>query len=307
MPIDFNAKKFCIWGFRTGGNSFKYIHEAFYRALQHLGYRVEWMDESTDISGHDFSDTFFISMNYGIAGMPRRQDCFYAIHNVEAQAKEYLAGYRFMNYGLYVSTMDVPSNAVEIARDTYFFPQPWEKYDTCVFRWGTDLLPHEIEANKPSRVFNSESKVINYVGCSAAEWGEVLKPFSQAACEDGIIFRTLSGVSHEDHVRLIRESHMAPAINIPYQTQVGYIPCRVFKNISYGQYPVTNNPEVSKLFFNAVWDIDAKFLYHLARSVLPYIQLGSLHEMMDDVAKNHTYLNKIDALLTSAKLSEQSR
>jgi len=307
MPIDFNAKKFCIWGFRTGGNSFKYIHEAFYRALQHLGYRVEWMDESTDISGHDFSNTFFISMNYGIAGMPRRQDCFYAIHNVETQAKKYLAGYRFMNYGLYVSTMDIPSNAVEIARDTYFFPQPWEKYDTCVFRWGTDLLPHEIEANKPSRVFNSESKVINYVGCSAAEWGETVKPFGQAAWENGILLRHLSGVSHEDHVRLIHESRMAPAINIPYQTQVGYIPCRFFKNISYGHYPMTNNIHAFDLYEAGVYNPAARELFFDAERILPNVPVSKLHALMDEVAKNHTYLNKIDALLTSAKLSEQSR
>jgi hypothetical protein len=211
-----------------------------------------------------------------------------------------------MNYGLYVSTMAIPGNAIELARDTYFFPQLWEPYDSVVFRWGTNLLPYEIEANKPTEVFKKHSGVINYIGCSEGEWGEVLRPFGQACWENGILFRPVSGVSSEEHARLIKESYMAPAINIPYQTQVGYIPCRVFKNISFGHFPVTNNPHVYELF-PAICNTDVHKLFYDAKTYLPSISLNALHKLMDEVALNHTYLNKIDALLKAVKISQESR
>ena len=239
--------------------------------------------------------------------MPRRHDCMYAIHNVEAQAKEYLAGLKYMNYGLYVSNMDVPGNAVELTRDTYFFPQPWEAYDSVVFRWGTDLLPHEIEANKPVNAFRGESRVINYVGCTAGEWGGVLRPFASACVEKGVAFMTHSGVPADEHIRLVKSSRMAPAINIPYQSEVGYIPCRIFKNISYGQYPVTNNPHAKDFFGDVIFDLDARRLFLTAETFLPFIEVSRLHKLMDEVAKNHTYLNKLDALLAAAKISQEAR
>jgi spore maturation protein CgeB len=103
---------------------------------------------------------------------------------------------------------------------------------------------------------------------------------------------------------------MAPSINIPYQTQVGYIPCRVFKNLSYGQVPITNNWHVKK-FFGHIGQIpcneDVRQLFYDTKEYLSFFLLGDLHRMMDEVAKYHTYLNKIDALLFSAKISEEAR
>ena len=52
----------------------------------------------------------------------------------------------------------------------------------------------------------------------------------------------------EENVKLIQESILAPAIQTDWQVENGYIPCRIFKNISYGKMGVTNNPTVNKLF-----------------------------------------------------------
>ena len=174
---------FCVWGFKTGVyDSFRHIFEAFYRALKFRfsDRQISWLDKNDDISQIDFSNTFFISMEHAIQGMPLRQDCIYAVHNMESKAKEYLRGFLTLNYGLYVNNMELPSNAIELGRDAFFFPQPWDFYDAVVFRWGTDLLPHEIMANKPLKVFRDESREVNYVGTSvpeqepfaAAWWGE---------------------------------------------------------------------------------------------------------------------------------------
>jgi len=310
MPIDFNTCNFCVWGFKHSYNTFRHIHEAFYRALKfrYPDRQVLWLDEHDDVSGIDFTNTFFIGMHMAIQGIPRFKSCAYAIHNTDAATKSYFICNFLINYGLYVSNMDIPSTSTELARDTYVLHQPWESYDAVVFRWGTDLLPHEIEANKPDRVFREDSRVVNYVGSGIAE----VEPFRQACAENGIAFNAVGGfnrpeISIAENVRLIKESYMAPAISNAYHCEVGYIPCRYFKNISYGQYPVTNNIHAYRLYEAGPYSADARTLFYLAKDVLPNIPLRKLHALMNEVAKNHTYLNKIDALLSAAKISQESR
>src|SRR5882762_7552862 len=107
--INLDTAKFCIWGFKNTYDTFRHIHEAFYRALKASGKQVAWFDGLDDISSVDFSDTFFISMDGGITGIPRRKDCFYAIHNMERQSHESMQGLSFLNYGLHTDTTENPS------------------------------------------------------------------------------------------------------------------------------------------------------------------------------------------------------
>jgi hypothetical protein len=303
---------FCVWGFKSGQyNSFRHILEAFYRALKSRfpERQVSWLDAHDDTFRVDFSNTFFISMEYAIKGMPLRSDCFYAVHNMEARAKEYTKGFLTINYGLYVDSMDIPSNAIELSRDTFFFPQPWDSYDAVVFRWATDLLPHEIMANKPSKVFRDWSRDVNYVGTSVPEQA----PFAAACKESGINFNLIGGfggspVSIEENVRLVQDSYIAPAISLAYQNTVGYLPCRVFKALSYGQMCATNNLCANQTFRGRlIYNSDPYELFFDARDHLASIASETLHALMDDVAQKHTYLNKIDSLLSAAKLAQESR
>lgn len=315
MPSSINLKtcNFCVWGFKHSYNTFRHIHEAFFRALRfkYPNRTVLWLDEQDEIYHINFENALFIGMHMDIQGIPRLESCAYAIHNTDAATKEYFKGYFLLNYGLFVSNMNLPSTSTELARDTYVLYQPWETYDACVFRWGTDLLPHEIEANKPDRVFREDSRVVNYVGSGISE----VEPFKQACQENGIEFNTVGGfnrpeVSITENVKLIKESYMAPAISNAYHCEVGYIPCRYFKNISYGQYPITNNIHSYRFYGMGIYQPDSRQLFYDAKRILPVIpsiSLNELHAMMDNVAENHTYLNKIDALLSAAKISQESR
>jgi len=311
--VNINTANFCVWGFKhpINYNTFGHIHEAFYRALKYRysDRQVLWLDNQDNISQIDFTNTLFITMEQAVHGMPRRQDCFYVCHNMEVLAKEYLVDYPTLNYGLYVNTIQLPSNVIELSQDSYFFPQPWETYDAVVFRWGTDLLPHEIEAYKPKAAFRDQSKVVNYVGSSITE----TNPFQRACEENGIQFRRFGGYSGgppvpiQENIRLIRDSYMAPAISNAYHCSVGYIPCRVFKNLSYGQMVPTNNRFAQDFFKGRlIYNPDAYQLFFDARAQLPHT-LKTLHDLMDEVAQKHTYLNKIDTILEAVKLAQESR
>ena len=331
--INLDTCNFCLWGFRHSHNTFKYIFQAFHRALKFKfpNRQVNWFDHQDDISGIDFSNTFFITANVlyldptllyqkpRFYGMPKRADCFYAIHNIDAavgvELSEYFGKVPILNYGMFFSITKVEKHETELAQDTFLLKQPWEPYSSVIFRWGTDLLPHEIMANKPTKLFREDSQQITYIGSRGGEYDEGLDQFRQACNESGIKFSLIGGhnnsdedVSVEENVRLIKESYMAPTICPHWQRVHGYVPCRIFKNISYGQFGVTNSAFVNQVFNNKlIYNPDAYQLFRDAKNQLPERSLEQLHTLMDEVAEKHTYLNKIDALLAGARSTMEER
>src|SRR6266568_3900819 len=151
MSFDLDTCKWVIWGTKRPYNTFGHIHEAFLRALIFLGKKVMWFEHGDDTSRIDFSNSLFMSLAGCATGLPQRKDCFYVVHNaLGTQHMSYFEGLRVLHYGLYVSTNPPSVCGVEVGHEMYFNPGG----PALVFRWGTDLLPHEIQANKPVRAFN---------------------------------------------------------------------------------------------------------------------------------------------------------
>jgi hypothetical protein len=298
--IDLSKEKFCIWGFKNGRlntnsgpivdryDPFMHIHAAWYRTLTALGKQVLWLDSRDDTRSIDFSNTFFITQNHIVRRewgvMPLRKDCFYAVHNSIQEGKEAFAELDVLPFG--VQLYGSPTVEVE---------------GSINFPWATDLLPHEIERNKPAFPFRSHSHRVTYVG-GTGDAGDEIRTFGRACRANNIMFDVVGGgVSIEENVRLIQESYMAPAL-VGRTHPKGYLPCRIFKNISYGQYGVTNSPWVYDLFEGRViYNQDVRALFHQARTELPSITTKQLYDVMDYVARNHTYLNRFDLLMEAAE------
>jgi hypothetical protein len=265
-----------------------------------MGKDVLWLEHDERFSELDFSNTLFLSMNTVIQDLPRRDDCFYVVHNIRGDENEsYFDGLPLLATGVHI-TPNVYSKNVEIlGSDIYFEPDD----RVLQMRWGADLLPHEIEANKPTRVFNSDSREINYIGTVDPLKEIAMGGFIRACLENGISFNTYGGfnkqehVSVQEHVQLVKKSYMAPAFQGMDQVQTGYVSCRLFKAISAGQYGVTHSAYANALFGNKlIYEPDGYRLFYHARERLQDIKLEELHALMDDVAANHTYLNKVRAI-----------
>ena len=123
--------------------------------------------------------------------------------------------------------------------------------------WGTDLLPHEIQNN----IDNLEeiSKKINtevYYFCGSLQNHNMYKNYLNSK---NIVFQKFGGtfrqnhpnnLSIEQHMKTIQKSVIAPAFQFNTQLTEKYVPCRIFKNISYGRMGITNNKFVNELFDN---------------------------------------------------------
>jgi len=315
--FDIGTCKWIIWGAKSPYNTFGHIHGAFLRALKYLGKDVLWLDKGDDFSGVDFSNTLFLSMDCVLDGMPQHRDALYFIHNGDnPQYRKYIQDLDVIVYGVHISAQiselgcarptQYGSNVVSLGPDIYFDLSS----RTMLLRWGTNLLPHEIEANKPSRSFNSDSRVVNYIGTVDASNRNQIEGFAKACRESGIAFEYGGGysggtavVSEEDHVRRIKESYLAPAIQRMDQVDSGMVPCRLFKNISYGQFGITHNAHANILFNDRlIYNPDTYRLFYEARERLQSTPVSELHSLMDEVAEKHTFLNKISAFIQAARM-----
>lgn len=321
--------KFIVFGYKNVYDTHGHIHQAFYKALQHLGKKVEWLDEADDITHIDFSNSFIITNHACIKGdywpwkverkstLPIRDDCFYAVHGMHdhPEVHDLFKNHKW-NVAWNVLTMRAMRKSLglpfhsELKDEIYLdedcpFSLP-QKY--MEFRWATDLLPHEIEANKPTELLSLKNKVINWVGTVWYVNENELTEFIRACTLDGVEFKHIGAgqkgvVSNEENCRLIRESYFAPAISGTHHLKEGYVPCRIFKNISYGQFGVTNNPKTNELFNGKlIYNNDPYKLYWQAKEQLKCVSLENLHELMDIVSKKHTYLNRLHNLFTAAQM-----
>lgn len=323
--------KYIVWGYHSVYDTHKHIHQGFYKALQHMGKNVQWLDEADDITDIDFSNSFIITNHACLqregaywpwpierkSALPIRDDCFYCVHGMhDNPAVHELFRNHKNNLSWNVLTMramrtslDLP-NYSKLTDEIYLdddvpFSLP-QKY--MEFRWATDLLPHEIETNKPAEMLSLKNKTINWVGTVWWVNENELSEFRRACESDGIQFNHIGGgqkgvVSSEDNQRLIRESYMAPSISGSHHLTEGYIPCRVFKNISYGQYGVTNNPKTNELFGGKlIFNSDPYKLYFDAKEQLSSKSVKELHALMDFVAQKHTFLNRIAVLEKAAEM-----
>ena len=109
--------------------------------------------------------------------------------------------------------------------------------------------------------------------------------------------------SIKENMKLIQESIIAPALQTQWQKENHYIPCRIFKNISYGKMGITNNKVVYELF-------DKKIIYsdnidELVDKSLEFNKredkLSIIKELMIEVRDNHTYVNRINFILDFLK------
>lgn len=308
--FDISTCRWVIWGAKDGLNTFRHIHEAFLRALKYLGKEVYYFDRSDNISGLDFSNTCFLSMNCVVKGMPQRKDCFYVVHNAMGDpCLSYFDGLKLLPYGVHVISNQYNYNVEEIGPDIYF-----DRDSRClVFYWGTDLLPYEIEANKPTRVFNKDSREFNNIGSLDEMKRPAIEGFVKACKENGIDYHNYGGynggeiVSVEKHIRLIKRSYMAPAFQGADQVAQGYISCRILKNISYGQMGIVHSAYANQVFGGRlIFNTDTYQLFYQAKEYLESMPLVELHSLMDEVAEKHTYLNKLRGIEYAVRSLEEN-
>ena len=291
--------KVVIWGHKLHTHTHSYIHSAFYRAFKHLGYETYWLDEKDDLQRYNLSNTLFITEGQVDKKIPIRDDCYYFLHNCSDFKKYIPLREKGRTFTFQVYTDDV------LKLDFVTEYAPFHYYSTehriLFMPWGTDLLPHEINENKTRLLHTKKEKKIYWIGSiGGGKFGNIenIRPFKSACIKSKIPFIVKHHVSIQEHRDLIMRSYIAPIIVGPWQAKQGYIPCRIFKNISYGQMGVTNSKRAYEICEEKiVYDPDCRKLFSLAEERIEKTSNEEIFELMDFVRDHHTYINRIKFML----------
>ena len=295
------VRKVIIWGHKLHSHTHSYIHWGFSRAFKHLGFDTYWFDNKDTVDQFDFSNSLFLTEGQVDRNIPIRNDCYYIIHNCNQTKYRHLLenGHAII---LQVYTHDCLKRN-EPSLDYCFHYDL--KQPVLYMPWATDLLPHEIDEVKKQLSSTTKNADAQFNGSATGGGGfgnhPQLDGFKRACQKDGRNFniKKACSCSMEENIRTIQEAYMAPALQGGWQCKQGYIPCRIFKNISYGALGITNADTVYRLFKeNIVYNEDSYQLFYDTQKKLENWTTQNQLDLMDYVRDNHTYLNRIESLFS---------
>ena len=317
-----NLNKVIIWGHELHNHTHSYIHNAFYRTFKHLGYNVYWFNEDgqnnyPDGYEVDFNNALYIVHGLESKNLPLNETSYYIGHNMDWIGNQYKIP---SNHTLINESNGIPYNNI-LSLQVYCIRCLEEiNYDDnkyychsinkeCIYiPWGTDLLPYEIDENIKNLESFEVKNISNFIGMPLqhnSDLKDALKKYNiEYECYGGTFNKNSErNKSIEENMKLIQESIIAPALQTQWQKENNYIPCRIFKNISYGKMGITNSETVYNLF-------DKKIIYsdNIEELVDKSLEFNKredkcsiIKELMIEVRDNHTYVNRINFILDFLK------
>jgi len=277
-----------IWGLKSDTNStHRYIHNHFFTILKKLGLNVVWCNDEFINNEFINSNSLVIAYNLACKNLKYRKENYYALLNTveilveNIDCKNYL---RLRVYG------EVP---IDQGSDIWCESTIFNKQNHMLYQsWATDLLPEEFlspifsDTNKfywVGSIWNDENNAGNIVNINILQ--EVLK-------RNNIEFIHCQNISDEENIRSIRSSRIAPAIGGELQVVRSMLPCRLWKNISYGQLGITNLPKSLDVFSDKVifnTNIEELIDKSLSINEKEYKDMTAFQQEI--VSESHTYLN----------------
>lgn len=321
--------KVIIWGYPLYSHTHSFIHYAWYKAFKHLGYETYWFHDEDYPKDFDYENCLFIGEGYADKNIPIVNNSVYCIHlcinpkkYIEKQCRliDLRHNVKFVQDYSYDYELD-KTKLQKIDQVTYYEKQASDLalrakyrneisgYEALYIIWATDLLPHEI--NYLDINIEKERKIYHVGSYWSANCTEI-DEFKNECKINNIEFIINNPwnqiTTMEDAKKLIQISYIAPDIRGSGATcgdslvekcnhlSIGFVPCRVFKNISYGQLGATNSWAVNDIF-------EGRIIYNKKVKDLFYENINKkdnkelILEQMNFVKTNHTYINRINSIL----------
>ncbi len=316
--------KIIIYGHKLHTSTHSYIHSYYANAFNKLGHDVFWIDDKDGVDETFFRECMVFTEGQVDKNLPAHKSCRYVLHHCNT-LKYIEVGAKVLQLGNYTATNPQFSKFKKINEFTFY-----DEMDGCLYQpWGTDLMPDEIDSSSVVK-FNPKIKKINYIGTIWGDNRPLIDNFASEAKRNGIHFKNYSsghipyiyGENSINYIlrkitnkvvrnfnknriddRLARElakgSLISPDIRNMHHKNVGYIPCRTFKNISYGMLPGTNSKCVNLFFENLLpySESEAELFHKNIAECMKLDYMEKMQYLMNSVKEKHTYMSRAKQIL----------
>jgi len=325
-----------IWGHELHSHTHSYIHNAFTRGFKRLGLETHWLRDEPN-PGISTDNALIFAHNVACKHLPISQTSYYVFHNMECRPHPVYPDERILQHmypdnvpvrGIplgHIMTLQVFSKECKRLTplpDTdgsgeykeHLYTNQHVDVPSIYMPWATDLFPDDIQHNidKLGTIRANATNAVHFVGMQFGPWDYV----SEYCKVHDIPFVTYGGtfeissdrnLSVEENMHFIQKSITAPAVQSIWQVDNMYVPCRIFKNISYGKMGVTNSPTVSEMFDGKlVYDTDIPTMMDKALKFEKDMSVENtdrIINLMKVVQAKHTYLNRCRAILRQLETS----
>lgn len=320
--------KVVVWGFKPVNGIFRntigYVWGGFYKAFRALGFETYWFSDGDYDSNLDYSNCIFIAEGWDSNNIPINSSSIYYVHCAYDPAKyigkvkkfiDMRYNQKFMSHSNYNYVLN-KEEAVKLGPCCYYeestnttihlknghVDYDIENFDKVYISWATDLLPYEMDVND---IYLERENVVVFLGtiyydqftnvselqefgkvCEANNVDFLVNPYSYGSDQ----------ISSNDYIANYKRSLFGLDLRGNHNRKTGYIPCRVFKNASYGLLSTTNSEEIYK-------EMDEHCLYNPSVTQLFYDAMEKrddfefIKRSFNYVKENHTYINRCTDIL----------
>lgn len=288
------VQRYGIWLVRRHTHS--YIHEGYFRAFSYLGFSTSWLEDEPASAQVDLRRALVLTEDQADLHLPAVADCSYVLHH-STKAKYAQSDARVLNLANFTTV------EVEKLTKANGIDSNWKKLDDVTFYdsrsrtlyqpWATNLLPTEINTHQtftPSR----SQKFVHYVGTTRHDnIPHSMRIIRQHVKREGLCLKVHSGVDDVTAEALMYSSRTSFDVRGTHHRNVGYIPCRIWKGLSYGIPMTSNSPKLHSIFGDRV-----NFAFsdmEMLDSSITHTDSSSYDQINDNkswIKNHHTFVNR---------------
>jgi hypothetical protein len=299
-------KKFIVWGHEHYSHTHSYIHYGYFKAAQSLGWDVEWLKNTKEnsLKLENTDEFLFLTECQVDSFIPINSKAYYILHNCDMSKYSEIPEKHKLVLQVFVNAI-YSKNIKQVKNNLFEFWQ--EDSNTLYMPWATDILPNEINENIRNLKIQNNNKALFIGSYYQGVHGNnnEIDLFRNGCQKNNIEFNILSHIEQCESIKLIQNVSLAPTIVGTWQKKQGYIPCRIFKNVSYGQLGITNSKEVFEII-NKLGVYNSNEFDLVKDSLEKINDLELRKQAMEFVRDNHTYLNRLDTLQYIFKVKQTS-
>lgn len=328
--------KIIVWGFPLHTHTHSYIHAMWVKVFEEgFGKDTYWFHDEDFPLDFDFENCIFLTEGFADKNIPVVASSVYFVHNAVRPEKYVNKGARLIEIRFNVMEihdinsdfkLDDGTHAIQYLSDETKYEKLASNKDIhpsnrnhivtninyeCIYLyWATDLLPHEFDFDT---IVDKQNPVLYYIGSPTTSSNLIQ---FKSICENCKIewrhvdpWRT--PISFEDNKKAMQLSILCPDFR-PTGTQrdidtfgikngknhmeIGYLPCRVLKAISYGHLGITDSVHIKRILGDhVVYHQDMHQLFSMA--LAERNNKERIVAAMKFVQERHTYVNRARDLI----------